>query len=64
MKEHYTQIGSHKLLARTVINLSPVEFEQLKLSTDSVASFLKFITNENAQCQIDPADEGQKHQTP
>ena len=46
VKEEYTKIGDHKVLRRTVINISPAKSFQLKSSANSTDSF-QFIDKKN-----------------
>ena len=45
VKEEYTKIVDHKFLRKTVINISPGEYFQVKSSANSLDCFLQFIDN-------------------
>ena len=58
VKAVYTKIGDHKLLRKTVINISPAEYFQLKSTANSIDSFLQFIDQKNVKPTSAELDEG------
>ena len=63
VKEEYTKIGDHKLLRKTVINISPAEYFQLKFSANSIDSFLQFIDKKNVKPASAEHEEGGENPT-
>ena len=63
VEEEYTKNGYHKLLRKTVIDLSPAEFFQLKSRAISIDSFLQSIDKKNVRPTSAELDEGAENPT-
>ena len=48
VKDEFKQVGSHKLLRKSVIQLTASEYSQLKTSFETIDSFITFV-NQNAK---------------
>ena len=62
VKDDFKQVGSHKLLRKSVIQLTASEYSQLKSSFESIDSFISFV-NKNAKQTTTGSDGGPQYQT-
>ena len=63
VNEGYTKTGDQVFLRKTVINITPAEYFQVKSSANSVDSFLQFIDNKNVKPAYAELDEAAENQT-
>ena len=62
VKDEFKQVGSHKLLRKSVIQLTVSEYSQLKTSFETIDSFITFV-NQNAKQKTTGSDGGPQYQT-
>ena len=62
VKDEFKQVGSHKLLRKGVIQLTASEYSQLKISFETIDSFITFV-NQNAKQTTTGSDGGPQYQT-
>ena len=54
IKEEFKQVGTHKLLKKTVIQLTQIEYALLKTSFNSIDSFINFVNSTQHVQQTTP----------